>query len=239
MRLLDLFRPPLIAIDVGTATTRVCFGAADVVEHPSVVHEQVGGALVARPVMRGGVVADVVGVAAVVRTLLDSRRRTFRRRPSAVVCAPTDVSEFERDALVEAVVMGGASVAMVVPEPLAAAVGAGVDIACEYATAVIDIGEGVTDLAVFRDGAMIVSQATRIGCCADNIEAIASFVAQTVHNLPDDLAAEVIESGVRVTGGGAKLHPLVRRIEERVGFRVDCADEPLSAVIRGASAIRC
>jgi rod shape-determining protein MreB len=240
--------------------------------------------------MRGGVVADIGGVANVIAALLDRRCRAWRRRPAAVVCAPTDVSMQERDALIEAVAAGGASVVCVAPEPLAAAIGAGVDLSSEYATAIVDIGDGVTDLAVFKNGTIVFSDAKRIGCgtlraaihdwlelqrhwkeelseeTVDRIvrsycrldpmttpirvsrddldlllepviDAIASFVATTLQKLPDDLAAEVIESGICITGGGAKLDRVVRYIEADVGLPVRCADEPLTAVIRGAAAM--
>jgi rod shape-determining protein MreB len=67
------------------------------------------------------------------------------------------------------------------------------------------------------------------------IDAIASFVATTLQKLPDDLAAEVIESGICITGGGAKLERVVRYIEADVGLPMRCAEEPLTAVIRGAA----
>lgn len=272
MRVLGLLRSPLVAIDVGTAMTRVSFGTARVAERPSVA-------------MRGGVVADISGVANVVGELL-GRHRAWRR-PAAVVCAPTDVSLAERDALIEAVAEG-ASVSAVVPEPLAAAVGIGVDVASEYATAVVDIGEGVTDFAVFRSGAIVHSHARRIGCSTlraalrdwlelrggfpvddaaietlvraycrsssfgvdpangltrDDLEmllepeldAIASFIATTFREVPDALAAEIIESSIHVTGGGAKLGRLVHRIERLVGLPLARTGEPLTAVIRGAT----
>lgn len=278
MRVLDILRPPLVAIDVGTATTRVCFGSSRVVERPST-----------RSIMRAGVVADIAGVASVVEELLDRRTRAWRRRPAAVVCAPTDVSEKESEALIKAVVGAGATVVTVVPEPLAAAIGAGIDVASEYATAIVDIGEGVTDLAVIRNASIIRSAAFRIGCgtlraaihdwvelqhvmrapwsedlvesivrayCVTGaiprdlgfalrpedlgmlldtvIDRIAQFVADTIQELPDGLAAEVIESGIHITGGGAMLSRLVARIEQAVGLRLKRADEPLTAVIRGA-----
>ena len=284
MRVLDLLRTPLVAIDVGTAITRVSFGAAHVVEQPSVVREELHGTVVARSTMRSGVVADIAGAASVIGALLANRTR-WKRRPGAIVCAPTDVSAAERDALIEAVAEGGASVATVVPEPLAAAIGAGVDVASEYATAVVDIGEGVTDFAVFRSASIVHSQTKRIGCgtlrtalrdwlelrdrpslsdatiesavraycrgtlhdgeigvtqdeveslLEPEIDAIAAFIATTFRDLPDTLAAEVIECGVHVTGGGAMLRRLVGRIEEKSGLRLVCAREPLGAVIRGA-----
>ncbi len=272
VRVLDVLRRPLVAIDVGTATTRVSFGSR-VAERPSVVCEQ------ASPIMRAGVVADIAGVASVIGELLEAER-TWPRRPAAIVCAPTDVSVEEREALIEAVVAGGASVVTVVPEPLAAAIGSGVDVASQYATAIVDIGEGVTDLAVIRDASVVRSAAFRIGCGTlraaihdwvelqhgrqvplsdDTVESIvraycngsdspqdagmlldpvidriAQFVADAIRELPDDLAAEVIESGIHVTGGGAMLPRLVARIERAVGLPLKRAEDPLTAVIRGA-----
>lgn len=278
MRVLDILRPPLVAIDVGTAMTRISFGASGVVEQPSVVAERVDGTVVQRSTMRGGVVADMAGVAAVVEMLLGRPRRPWQRRPGAIVCAPTDVSMPEREALIEAVAAAGASVVAVVPEPLAGAIGAGIDVTSEYATAIVDIGEGVTDFAVLRNASVVWSQAKRIGCgtlrgairdwnelrgdtpmtdgaiesivrnyCSDaarseNVETllepviddIASFIAAAFLQLPHDLAAEVIETGLHVTGGGAKLRRLVSLIEQRVGLPLNIAQEPLGAVIRGA-----
>lgn len=278
MRVLDLLRPPLVALDVGTSVTRLSYTSGEVLEQASV--EDV------RPVVRGGVVADVAGVANVVHGLLDRRRRHWRRRPAAVICAPSDATTAERETLMEAVVEGGASVVTVVPEPLAAAVGAGVDIASEYATAIVDIGDGVTDFAVFRGGAIVRSGAQRIGCgtmrgavrdwlalrqglggtpeetleevvrayCGSGaallldrehletlldpvVESMAAFLAAAVRELPDAMAAEVIESGIHVTGGGAHLDRLVRRIESAVGLPLVPASDPLHAVIRGARAM--
>ena len=287
MRVLDILRPPLVAIDVGTATTRVSFGSRRIVELPSVVRERVDGVAFSRPTMRGGVVADIAGAASVLARLLEKGRFPWRR-PAAIVCAPSDATGEEREALIESVSEGGASVVAVVPEPLAAAIGARVDIASEYATAIVDIGEGVTDFAVFRNASIVRSEAKRIGCGAlraavrdwwdvrrpdaprpsdevlesvvrawcradgpaaalpglrrEDVETllepvvdeIATFVAAAVQNLPDSLAAEVIESGICVTGGGAKLDRLVAQIEKSVGLPLARADEPLTAVIRGA-----
>ncbi len=164
MRVLDMFRRPLVAIDVGTATTRVSFGAAAPLEHPSVVCEPSGDATVTRSVLRGGVVADIAGVASVVQNLLSGRLSRLRRRPAALVCAPSDASDHERDALIEAMVAAGVSVVSVVPEPLAAAIGAGVDLSSEHAVAIVDIGDGVTDIAVLRNASIVFSDAKRIGC---------------------------------------------------------------------------
>lgn len=289
MRVLDIVRPPLVAIDVGTSTTRVSFGAQEFAELPSFVSEDVHGTAVTRPTMRGGVVSDIAGAAEVLARLLGGRRRPWQRRPAAIVCAPSDVSSEEREALIESVTSGGASVVAVVPEPLAAAVGAGVDLTSEYACAIVDIGDGVTDFAVFRNATIVRSEAMRIGCgtlraavadwwelqrsdeelpsphalesivrgwCAADgsaiaqfaaggeqldavleplVDDIAGFIASAVRRLPDAVAAEVIESGICVSGGGAKLDRLVRQIAKRTGLSLTVGADPRSAVIRGAA----
>ena len=285
MRVLNILQPPLVALDVGTSATRVHFASGGTAERPSVVREEVRGSTVVRAAMRAGVGADTAAVAAIVQALLATRRRRWQRRPGVVLCAPTDVSPEERNALIEAVAAAGASVVAVVPEPLAAAIGAGADVASEYATAVVDIGDGVTDFAVFRNAAMIRSRAKRIGCStlrgaihewfelrhgiasppeeevdamvraycdADDvrhdgltaaeletlldpvIESLAEFVAGSVRDLPDTMAAEVIESGIHVTGGGAHLSRVVNEIERRIGMPLLRTHDPLHAVIRGA-----
>ena len=258
MRVLDFLRPPLVALDVGTSAMRMSFGDGAVAETEA-----------CRRAMRGGVVTDVAAVAGAVSRLLEARRSW--QRPAVLLCAPTDASAGERDALIEAVTSGGASVVAVVPEPLAAAIGSGVDVASEYATAVIDVGEGVTDFAVFRSGSMIWSRAMRMGCgslrravedwigdetsaealvrawCADEvvpeqveaaieplIDEIASFVARSIGALPSAVVVELIESGVCITGGGAKLERLVERIERLTRLSIVRAPDPLRAVIRGA-----
>jgi rod shape-determining protein MreB len=277
MRVLDFLRPPLVAIDVGTAMTRVSFGAGRVVEQPSIVSERVDGAVITRPAMRSGVVTDIEGVASIIHLLLGRKLR----RPAAVVCAPTDVSRDERDALIEAVSAGGASVVTVVPEPLGAAIGSGVDVASEYAMAIVDIGEGVTDFAVLRNASIVWSDAKRIGCSTFRdairdwnelryeqeltdaaieqivrsycngttvdedvemllepvVDDIASFIASAFMQLPDATVAEIIESGIIVTGGGAKLARLVARIEHRINMPLTASREPLGAVVRGAGAM--
>lgn len=162
MRILDRLRHPTVALDVGTAMTRGCSERSEIRETPScVVEEDSTGA--ARGALRGGVVCDVAAAAEVIAPLLRVLGPRWRR-PAALVCAPTDATREERDLLVEAVVAAGASVSAVIPEPLAAAIGAGVDLSSEYAQFVVDIGEGVTDLAIICNREIRSSAARRSGC---------------------------------------------------------------------------
>jgi rod shape-determining protein MreB len=101
---------------------------------------------------------------AILEPIVSKTRSMGILRPRAVVCAPTDASISEREAIVESVSKAGAASVVVVPEPLAAAVGGKVDIASPYAQMVVDIGEGVTDCAIIRSGKIIGAAAVRGGC---------------------------------------------------------------------------
>jgi len=85
-------------------------------------------------------------------------------KPRALACAPTDACDEERAALIEATRRAGASAVVVVPEPMAAAIGAGLDVSSPYAQMLVDIGDGVTDIAVIRSGSLITTSAVRTAC---------------------------------------------------------------------------
>lgn len=300
MRVLNPFARPLVAVDTGTAMTRVCSVSSPVIEEPSTAAERSRGGIVRRPALRGGAVCDIAAAAQVLAPSIRRVSGSFRR-PAALVCAPSDASPEERDALVEAVNVAGASVTCVVAEPLAAAIGAGMDGASGYAQLIADIGEGVTDVAVVAGGGLVRSQAQRTGCgdirqaladwlewhqdlvvdrhSADSLirafcshesmrelhvagrgtngapltrilardelaeviepalETISGFIGRVFRDLPDVLAAQVIESGIHITGGGATLELLAGQIEISTGLNVVRPADPLRSVIRGARAM--
>jgi len=147
-----------LAIDVGTAATRIHVEPrlAPLVR-PSTMWRPGG----ARAALRGGVIVDADAATAVLRDLLRSVPRRGFRGPRALACVPTDATPGERAALVESVLGAGARSVAIVPEPFAAAVGAGVEVASARAQIVVDVGEGVTDCAVVRGGALVASEAVR------------------------------------------------------------------------------
>jgi rod shape-determining protein MreB len=97
-------------------------------------------------------------------------------KPRAIACIPTDACEVERESLIEATRRAGASAVALVPEPLAAAIGAGLDISSPYAQMLVDIGDGVTDIAVIRSGQLVTTSAVRTAC-SDLHQAISEIVA--------------------------------------------------------------
>lgn len=149
---------PDIAIDLGTATTRVAARSYGIMARAS----EVG----TTPALRSGVVVNGDAVVALLEPILSRVKSLGIVRPRALVCAPTDATPGEREAIVESVSRAGASAVVVVPEPLAAAVGGGVDVASPYTHMVIDIGEGVTDCAIIRSGKIMDTAAVRGGCGA-------------------------------------------------------------------------
>jgi rod shape-determining protein MreB len=197
----------------------------------------------------------------------------------------------------------GVSDVKVVPEPLAAAVGSGLDVSSPYAQALIDIGDGVTDIAIIRSGVLIKKAAVRLACgnfhlavrrtvanrygvliplreaerltreigavcrsaklkatspalgldrltrretavsvnredVCNAIRPVIRIILETVREmfrcLPPDTAAEVIESGICLTGGGAFLKGVKELIAEETSLEVRVAADPLHGVISGA-----
>jgi rod shape-determining protein MreB len=84
--------------------------------------------------------------------------------PAVLAGAPTDVRASERKALLNALYAAGAGTVQIVPEPLAAAVGANLDISLPYAQMIVDVGDGVTDCIILRSGSIVRSGASRVGC---------------------------------------------------------------------------
>lgn len=187
--------PPDLALDLGTANTRLyAVGHGLIADEPSMIHvqpetgavEAVGARAAwlachdpyANSVspLHAGVVVDVEAATSLLKPFLQRAQRLGFFKPRALACAPTDACEEEREALIEATRRAGASAVVVVPEPLAAAIGAGLDIASPYAQMLVDIGDGVTDIAVIRSGGLIKTSAVRTAC-SDLHRAIAQMVS--------------------------------------------------------------
>lgn len=314
---------PDIAIDLGTANTRLyAHGRGLIADEPSMVRvdsqtgsvEAVGARaarLAAAPQdghardvapLRAGVIADVEATASLLRPLFRRARRLGLVRPRVLACAPTDARDEDREAIVEAVRMAGAASVAIALEPLAAAIGAGLDVASPYAQMLVDVGDGVTDIAVISSGSLVVSAAVRTACsdmhtavrravveshgtllfaheaerltrtvgvarasapasrlAANGLDCktgramqvivssrevaravgpvaatIVDAVRDTVRDLPATTSCEVIESGICLTGGGARLPGLAELLADRTALDVRQPADPLRAVINGA-----
>lgn len=108
--------------------------------------------------------------------------------PRVVVSVPCNVTEVEKRAVVEAITAAGVRKVCLIEEPVAAAIGAGVDIAVPHGTMIVDIGEGATDMAVISLNGIAVSNSCNIAG-ADFNDAIIKYVRKKFNLLIGDRTA--------------------------------------------------
>ncbi len=176
-KLSQIMSHPSIAVDLGTANTRIYVSQhGEFIERPSSISltsgkinnisdeylEYINNRLTTKP-LRCGVIVNLQDATMLLKPLIKKSRR-FLMAPITLASAPTDTTKNERDLLRKALVNAGASHVSIIPEVLVAAIGAGIDITHPNAQLLIDIGDGVTDMAVFRNGCMIYSSSVRIAC---------------------------------------------------------------------------
>jgi rod shape-determining protein MreB len=171
-------------MDVGTASIRVATGMHRLVELPS--------ATTAKRALRGGVVVDGEAVVAILQPLLAQGRAFGIVKPRVLACAPSDVNHSERELLIDSIIRSGASSVIVIPEPIAAAVGGGIDVSSPYAQMVIDIGEGVTDFAVIRSSKICTTYAVRTGCAIMRREIVLAAERVGADAVSDEEADELL-----------------------------------------------
>src|SRR5690349_23615632 len=172
-----------VAVDLGTANTVVYVrGRGIVLSEPSVVaiDQRTGevhavGADAQRMIgrtpatisadrpLRHGVIADFEVTEAMLRQFVDKVLRGRFSRPRMVMCAPSGITEVERRAVEEASLSAGARQVHLIEESLAAAIGAGLEIAEPVGRMVVDIGGGTSEVAVISLGGLVVSRSLRVG----------------------------------------------------------------------------
>ena len=145
-----------IALDVGTAMTRIATGQSSLAERPSLIG--------CKRALRDGVVVDGEAVSSILEPFFALARRFGILKPCVLACAPSNAKDEERQMLTDSIMKAGAFSVSIIPEPLAAAIGSGLDVSSPYAQMVIDIGEGVTDCAVIRSSKILVTSAIKVGC---------------------------------------------------------------------------
>ncbi len=311
-----------IGIDLGTATVLIYVkGKGIVLREPSVVamdrdskrilaigteaRRMLGrtpGNIIATRPLREGVIADYDVTEAMLKSFIRKvGGGRFLTRPRVMVCVPAGVTTVEKRAVVEAAMEAGARQASLIEEPLAAALGAGLDITQPSGHMVVDIGGGTTDIAVLSLGGVVRSESIRIGgdkfdeaivryiklkynlligertaeeikmtvgsagcdsrnesmeirgrdlmsglpknititsaetreALAETVGAICDTIRAVLEATPPELAADIIEKGMVMTGGGALLHGLDQVITARTGVPVYLADDPVSCVALG------
>jgi len=311
-----------IGIDLGTASILVYIrGKGVVLKEPSVVafdrdtHKikaigedarlmlgRTPGNIVAVRPLRQGVISDYTVTEKMLKYFIQKAvgKKTFRK-PRISVCVPSGVTEVEQKAVEDAAYQAGAREVSIIEEPIAAAIGAGIDISKPCGNMIVDIGGGTTDIAVISLGGTVVS--TSIKIAGDDFdEAIVRYMRKkhklligertaedlkikigTAFNMPDndsmsvrgrdlvtglpktvevsseeteealrettsqiveaihgvlektppELAADIADRGIVLTGGGSLLRGLEELIADRTGITTMTAEDPMTAVAVG------
>ena len=312
-----------IGIDLGTANILVFLkGRGIVLKEPSVVamdnssgrviavgseaRRMLGrtpGNIVAIRPLRDGVIADYDVTEKMLRYFIDKTagKRLFFK-PRVMVCIPSGVTGVEERAVKQAAIQAGARQAHVIEEPLAAALGAGLDISQPGGTMVVDIGGGTTDIAVLSLGGIVHSLSLRLGgdkfdeaiikyvrrefnlaigertaeeikmevanaypngnsgfsmpvrgrdlvdglpkeikvtsdqiyeAIKENLVSVVGAVKEVLECTPPELAADIVDKGIVLTGGGALLRGIDTLLGNETGLNAFLAEDPLSCVAVG------
>lgn len=169
--LLHLISRPNIAVDLGTANTRIYSSLnGETTDNPSSIHlvvrktapvandyfHYINKKISTKP-LRRGVIVDVKNATILLKKLVHKNRKSLLS-PMVLATAPIGTTEKERELLRKALMNAGTSDVTIIPESRAAAIGAGMDLALPQAQMLLDIGDGVTEFAVFRGAALFTMQ---------------------------------------------------------------------------------
>jgi len=250
-----------IGIDMGTASVLVYIkGKGIVLREPSVVAidrntnkilavgeearlmlGRTPGNIVAIRPLREGVISDYDITEKMLRYFIDKaigRRRLIK--PRMVVCVPSGVTEVEKRAVIDAANNAGARTTRLIEEPIASAIGAGLDISKASGNMVLDIGGGTTDIAVISLGGIVVS--TSIKIAGDKFdEAIVRYMRKKHNIMIGERTAEELkinagtafprEEQLKVEVRGRNLiSGLPKTIEVTSDEMLEALSEPVSAI---------
>ena len=208
-----------IGIDLGTASILVYIkGKGVVLKEPSVVAfdrdtnkiKAIGeearlmlgrtpGNIVAVRPLRQGVISDYTVTEKMIKYFIQKAlgKKTFRK-PRISVCVPSGVTEVEKKAVEDATYQAGAREVSIIEEPIAAAIGAGIDISRPCGNMIVDIGGGTTDIAVISLGGTVVSTSVKIAG-DDFDEAIVRYMRKKHNLLIGERTAEDIKIKIGTT----------------------------------------
>ncbi len=204
-----------IGIDLGTATILVYVkGKGVVLQEPSVVaidtytnkvlkvgaeaQEMIGrtpGNIVAIRPLRDGVISDYDTTEKMIKYFLKKVCGASFFKPRVMVCVPSQVTEVEERAVLDAAAQAGARKTYIIEEPIAAAIGAGLDITKPYGHLIVDIGGGTTDVAVISLGEIVVSSSIKVA--GDKFdEAVTRYIRKKYNMMIGDRTAEELKINV-------------------------------------------
>lgn len=167
---------------------------------------------VIRPI-RQGVITDFIVMEKMLKYFIPKAmgRRAFRK-PRISICVPSGITEIERRAVEEATFQAGAREVFLVEEPIAAAIGAGVDVTKPFGNLIVDIGGGTTDVAVISLGSVVVSSTIKVA--GDTFDqAIMSYIRRTHGLFIGEDTAETIK--IKIGTAIEEANPRVMEVKGR------------------------
>ena len=304
-----------LGIDLGTATVLVYVkGKGVILKEPSVVainkvnnkilavgeeaRNMIGrtpGNIVAVRPLKDGVISDY--------DITEKMLKEFIKKacggkkiiaPKVMVCIPSQATEVEKRAVIDATKNSGAKEVHLIEEPLSAAIGAGIDITKPDGNMIVDIGGGTTDIAVISLGGVVIRKSIKsagdrfdeaivkyvrlkhrimigektakdardcsyvmkgrnlVTGLPDQVEItseeirealeepvglIVDGVKSILEKTPPELASDIIEKGIIMTGGGSLLYGLDKLIEVNTGLNVKIAENSVEAVVEGTGQV--
>jgi rod shape-determining protein MreB len=315
-----------VAIDLGTANTLVYLrGKGIVLNEPSVVAvDRTTGKVIAvgkeaksmlgrtpdeivavRP-LKDGVIADFEKTEDLLREFIQKalRRRTWVR-PRIIICVPSGITEVEKRAVQDSAQHAGAREVLLVPEPIAAAIGVGLPVGKPSGNMIIDIGGGTTEIAVMALNSIVNQQSIRVGgdemdeaivqyvkkaynlligeqtaeqikikigsafrleqeeemeikgrdlvagipktmkissvevreALSEPLQQIVDALMQSLEKTPPELASDIVDRGIVMTGGGSLLRGIDMLLREATNLPITVAEDPLSCVVLGTGKI--
>ena len=323
MKLFSFFTQEL-AIDLGTANTLIMSDGKVVVDEPSIVaidrrtgetiavgnkamqmHEKTHENIKTVRPLRDGVIADFQAAENMIEGLINmiGNRRRFFSHLKMVICIPSGITEVEKRAVFDSADHVDSKETYLIHEPMAAALGIGLEVEEPIGNVIIDIGGGTTEIAVIALSGIVCDQSIRtagdeftadimdymkrahnmligertseqikihVGSALHELEnpppdfpvngrdlmtgipkqitisyhevaqaidksigKVEEAVMKALETTPPELAADIYKTGLYLTGGGALLRGLDKRLSAKTKLPVHIAEDPLRAVVRG------
>ena len=324
-----MFRQLSLAMDLGTANTLISYEGRILLNQPSIIalgtvskqliaigneallmHEKTNHSIKTIKPLRDGVIADFSAAEIMIKSYVAQVRKSFKfpffSSFTLLFSVPTSITNVEKRAVRDSGFNAGASEVLMVYEPVASAVGAGLDVRSPVGMMVVDIGGGTTQIALISLSGIVIEKCIKaagntfnsyilsffkkqqnlligertaeavkiklglasskhggdkeievigrdllfgipksvkishsdvISSVDKSLVKIEESILQVLDNTPPELASDLHQYGIHISGGGALLKGLKERLSERLGLKIILVEDPLNAVIRGASII--